>query len=202
MVLDVGSGTGIIADAIAPLVKCVTAMDISWEMLRYSKPLEHKFFVQWDIREPLYNANHFDKIVARHVLHHILPDPLVALKECYRILRPGGLIIVSEGVPPSEKARPEYEKIFELKEERITFSEAQLASLMAGFKGVSLGVHWLKQMSVRNWLQNSGLPQDTQNEIYALHTGCSHHFREAYRMTELEDDCLIDMKMLILTGRK
>jgi len=49
-----------------------------------------------DVAEPLpYDANHFDYIYARLVLHYLARDKLVeALSELYRALKPGGKIFI------------------------------------------------------------------------------------------------------------
>jgi len=57
-------------------------------------------------------------------------------------------------------------------------------------------------MSVRNWLSNSSLPKHMQEKIYRLHKNAGDYFREDYNMIETANDCLIDMKMAILTAKK
>ena len=113
-------------------------------------------------------------------------------------------MVFSEGVPPSPEVKPDYIEIFKLKEKRLTFMEEDLIALMerAGFENVKLEIIWLRRMSVRNWLTNSGLPQTIQDEIYALHVNAKDYFKEAYNMVDAGGDCYIDMKMAILKGEK
>ena len=72
----------------------------------------------------------------------------------------------------------------------------------AGFKNIQDDILWLRKMSVRNWLVNSGLPQSIQGRIFDLHVNAGDYFKKVYNMVEIEGDCLIDMKMVILTGEK
>ena len=126
------------------------------------------------------------------------------MNECYRVLKTGGLMVFSEGVPPSPEVKQDYIEIFKLKEKRLTFMEADLIALMerAGFNNIQVNIVWLRRMSVRNWLTNSGLPQSIQDEIFELHVNAKDYFKRAYNMVEADRDCLIDMKMAILIGMK
>jgi 2-polyprenyl-3-methyl-5-hydroxy-6-metoxy-1,4-benzoquinol methylase len=45
------------------------------------------------LREVGFDENYFDAITMHHVLEH-MPDPIEQLKECYRILKPGGRLII------------------------------------------------------------------------------------------------------------
>lgn len=204
IVLDVGTGTGIVAHAVAPLVKEVIGLDKSQEMLEHSNWSGNMYFVRRNILEPIFNDEVFDKVTARHVFHHILRNTQKAMNECYRVLKRGGMMVFSEGVPPSLEVKKDYIEIFKLKEKRLTFMEDDLKSLMekAGFRNIEVNIVWLRRMSVRNWLTNSGLPKSIQDRIFELHVNAQDYFKRAYNMIEGEGDCLIDMKMAILTGIK
>lgn len=204
VVLDVGTGTGILAHAVAPIVREVIGLDKSQSMLEHSNWQGNRYFIKRNILEPIFKDEIFDKVMVRHVFHHILRGTQQATNECYRVLKKGGLMILSEGVPPTLEVKQDYIEIFKLKEKRLTFMDEDLIALMerAGFKEIQTNILWLRQMSVRNWLINSGLTQSIQDRIFELHVNAGGYFKKAYNMVELEDDCLIDMKMLILTGEK
>lgn len=204
LVLDVGTGTGIIAHALAPLVKEVIGLDISQDMLGHSNWKDNKYFIKRDIRNPIFYDNVFDKVTARMVFHHITERTKEAMDECYRILKIGGKMVLSEGVPPIPEVKEDYKRIFKLKENRLTFTEEDLVSLMknSGFKNIRVSVHIMKNFSVHDWLENSGLPKDKQNKIFEMHVNGSEIFKKAYNMKNVNGDCLIDIKNLILVGEK
>lgn len=204
VVLDVGTGTGIVAKAVSPHVKEVIGVDKSKAMLDYIDSSGNIYFVRRDIRDPLFVANTFDRITARQVFHHILEDTQEAMNECYKILKKKGKMILSEGVPPSKRVKKDYIEIFKLKEKRLTFYEEDLRDLMvnAGFADIKTKIVRLKKMSVRNWLENSGLPRSSQEKIYTLHANAKNHFKNDYKMKITKNDCFIDMKMVILVGIK
>lgn len=66
-------------------------------------------FVPTSILDPEFPAATFDVVIARHVLHHLVADTLMAtranqaraLAELARITRPGGLVLLEEHVNPS-----------------------------------------------------------------------------------------------------
>lgn len=203
-VLDVGTGTGIIAKRIALMVREVIGLDISQDMLEHSNWKDNKYFIKRDIREPFFHNNVFDKVTARMVFHHIIERTQNAMDECYRILKDGGKMILSEGVPPTPEVKEDYKNIFKFKEERITFLEEDLIELMknSGFKNIKIITHILKKFSVKNWLENSGLSQNNQYKIFEMHVTASEIFKRDYNMKIVNGDCLIDVKNLILVGEK
>lgn len=204
IVLDIGTGTGIIAHAVAPFVNAAIGLDKSQAMLEHSNWYGNMYFIKRNIFNPIFKDDVFDKVTARQVFHHILRGTQQAMNECYRVLKVGGLMIFSEGIPPSPEVKQDYIEIFKLKEKRLTFMEDDLIALMerAGFKNIEVNIVWLRKMSIKNWLTNSGLPQPIQDEIFELHVNAKDYFKKAYNMAEAEGDCFIDMKMAILTGMK
>ena len=204
LVLDVGTGTGVIAHAVAPLVKEVIGLDISQDMLEHSNWQGNKYFIKRDIRNPIFCENVFDKVTARMVFHHIIERTQKAMDECYRFLNEGGKMFLSEGIPPIPELKEDYKNIFKIKEERLVFIEEDLADMMkkSGFKGIKVVVHTMKNFSVKNWLENGCLPQKIQDKIFEMHVTGSDIFKNAYNMKIVNGDCLIDVKNLILVGKK
>ncbi len=98
-VADVGAGTGFVAARLAPLVKKVHVWDGSAQMLEVAR----KNLAQFDNLEfqtadglslPAVDAS-LDAVFANMYLHHC-PDPLAAIREMVRILRPGGRLIITD----------------------------------------------------------------------------------------------------------
>lgn len=204
IVLDVGTGTGIMARAVSPLVKEVIGLDISRDMLARNREDGNIKLVVGDIRDSGLESGYFNKVVARQVFHHILSDTQKAVDECYRVMKKGGLMILTEGVPPTLEIKPHYMKVFSIKEERLTFMEDDLVKLLqaSSFSDIKVTDVWQRQMSIRNWLANSGLPKEKQDKIFNLYPEAKDICERAYNMTIVDGDCLIDMKQAIVTGVK
>lgn len=100
-ILDVGSGTGIIAMYLAELGYGVTAVDFSEGMMDIArkKALEKGAkirFMEGDIENLSFEDETFDCVTARYVLW-TLPHPEKALKEWVRVVKPGGRIVIIDG---------------------------------------------------------------------------------------------------------
>ena len=72
----------------------------------------------------------------------------------------------------------------------------------AGFSQIEISFFVIRQVSVVEWLRNSGLPNEKIEKIVDMHRTAPPIFKEAYNMKVSSTDCLIDMKMAIVTGRK
>lgn len=205
-VLDVGTGTGVVAHSIAPHVTEVVGIDISPDMLEWAKAsaAPNEVFDLGDVRKLLYEDASFDKVVGRMVFHHILPDPIAGLLECHRVLRPGGLMVLSEGTPPDEHVRDWYTEMFALKEERLTFLEGDLRNLMlrAGFDIHKVVVVVTPKVSIRNWLDSSGLSEEIRNRIYQMHLDLDERGKQLYNMRVEVDDILCDFRFINVVGGK
>jgi len=205
-VLDVGTGTGIIAHTLAPFVKKTIGIDVSAHMLK--KARQHRTanedFVKMDARSIKFGDKTFSKVTARMVFHHILNNTQKAMDECYRVLKEGGRMIFSEGIPPAEHVKSFYIEMFRLKEERLTFMESDLLALMkkSGFSNIKKAIYWLRQASIRNWLENSGVIKEKQEKIIQMHRDLDSRGKKYYNMQENRDDCFIDMKFVILIGER
>ncbi|MFL0195752.1 class I SAM-dependent methyltransferase [Clostridium sp. WILCCON 0269] len=96
---DIGSGTGFITEGLIKNGLRVIAVDSSEEMLKQMK-LKFKEYNDIEYRQgeaeilPIENDT-VDYAMANMYLHHV-EDPLTAIKEMVRILKPGGKIVITD----------------------------------------------------------------------------------------------------------
>jgi ubiquinone/menaquinone biosynthesis C-methylase UbiE len=205
--LDVGCGTGAVGAALGPLVGGVTGIDLSEEMIARAGAAHpdrsHFRFQVADVEQMPFEDDRFHLATARMVFHHVA-DCAKGLSEVRRVLKPGGRLVLCEGVPPDHLTRARYEEIFALKEERHTFSEAELINLFdgAGFGNILVMPHFMRQVSLNNWLQNGALEERAIREIRRLHVEADEHFKRIYRLTERDGDVFMDWKFVIIRGDK
>ncbi len=98
-VLDAGCGSGWLAELLTARGLAVTAMDLGFDSLRRaSRRLAEKQagvpFVNGDIYRLPFRDAVFDAVAMSEVLEH-LERPSDALREAWRVIRPGGCIVVS-----------------------------------------------------------------------------------------------------------
>lgn len=209
-VLDMGTGTGKVAFAMMPLCKKVIGYDSSPSMLEIAKKniditLPNNIeFKEGCMTSLPFEDESFDLITTRMVFHHILDGLNKVVNECYRVLKKGGKIIVAEGIPPNHRVKKDFIKIFEHKEDRITFMEEDLVRLLADgdFHKISTTTFFLKKISVNNWLENSALPKKVIDMILDMHINASNYFKKTYRLQIENGEVFIDMKHAIISGIK
>ncbi|WP_404479798.1 ArsR/SmtB family transcription factor [Novosphingobium sp. BL-52-GroH] len=133
--LDVGTGTGRMAELLATRAGRVTALDKSPEMLRIARarlqslPAGKVDLVQGDFLGLPFAADTFDTVLFHQVLHYA-QDPGAVLAEAARVLRRGGRIAVVD------LAAHEREELREVHAHaRLGFSDEQMHALLtaAGF---------------------------------------------------------------------
>jgi ubiquinone/menaquinone biosynthesis C-methylase UbiE len=101
--LDVGAGTGLLAEAAARRVASVIAVDSSPAMCRHlEKKLAHigvanARVLASDATDVQLDDNAVDVVVSNYCLHHLRDaDKLRALAEIMRVLRPGGRLVFAD----------------------------------------------------------------------------------------------------------
>jgi len=103
--LDVGTGAGALAFALAPLVREVVGLDPVPELLELAREraLPNTEFVAGDgAALPFVDAS-FDLAATHRTLHHVVePERVVA--ELARVARPGGRVLVVDQLAPDDPA--------------------------------------------------------------------------------------------------
>jgi len=205
LILDVGTGTGVVALALAPFVKMVIGIDISQKMLNKTEYHENIYYLKLDVRESFFQDNMFSKIVARQIIHHLHgTDAQHTIDLCYKVLGSKGRLVVAEPVCPAESIKDEYGEIFKLKDNRQVFTTENLIEMLhaAGFQKIKTFTFKVNEFSVKNWLGNNALSPEIQEKIFDLHVTASNNFKKIFGMKIANGDCLISIKNSIVSGEK
>lgn len=130
--LDIGTGTGRMAELFAERAERIVALDKSLAMLRIARaklqhlPTDRVELVQGDFTSLPFAPASFDTVLFHQVLH-FAQNPDAALKEAARVTRPGGRIaIVDFAAHQREELRDRYAHA------RLGFEDGQMERLLAG----------------------------------------------------------------------
>lgn len=141
-IADLGAGEGMLSQLLARRAKRVVAVDNSPRMVEFGARLAKENNVQnlefrlGDIEKPPLADGEFDLALFSQALHHTA-SPAKAIREAFRILKPGGKVAVLDLAAHSfEQAKELYAHVW------LGFSEVELHELLrrAGFRDVQVRV--------------------------------------------------------------
>lgn len=107
LALDVATGTGHTAFALAPQVREVIAIDVTPEMLiegrklKAERGLQNVEFRLADVHELPFDDQSFDIVTCRRAAHHFV-DIRKAIDEMKRVLKNGGRLVIDDRSVPDE----------------------------------------------------------------------------------------------------
>jgi ArsR family transcriptional regulator len=158
--LDVGTGTGRMAEVFADHAAHVTALDHSPDMLRLARtrlqhlPAGKVELIQGDFAQLPFAAASFDTVLFHQVLHYA-QAPEAVLAEAARVTAPGGRIaIVDFAAHDREDLRSQHAHA------RLGFADAQIAALFAdaGFTPLAERALAGKELIVKLWTAQRRAP--------------------------------------------
>jgi ubiquinone/menaquinone biosynthesis C-methylase UbiE len=112
-ILDIGCGPGHIPLLVLARVpdSTILGVDLAHHMLRHAErhrgasPFAHRLRYEIaDAKKLPYADASFDTVYSNTILHHI-PDPRPYVAEAYRVLRPGGALLIRDLFRPSSPER-------------------------------------------------------------------------------------------------
>jgi ubiquinone/menaquinone biosynthesis C-methylase UbiE len=206
-VIDIGTGSQAILHTLEPAIKTgkLIGFDISAAMLGKNRPNSNVLLVADANTQPFPN-DFADLMTARMVLHH-LSNPLVPIKEAYRVLKPGGKLIVGEYVATDPEVYSFERKVFDIKEPgRHLWTGDQLVELVANAwssNKIDLGYGLINQYSVRDWMEKSGLPTKTQKAVLDEYINAPKGIIKKMNINYTEDsDALVDRPFAFVVAIK
>jgi ubiquinone/menaquinone biosynthesis C-methylase UbiE len=144
-VLDVGTGTGVIALLLADLGYSVRGVDLSEKMLSHArrKATEGDADVRFEIGDataPPGEPESVDVVFSRHVIH-LLTNPQHALTNWFRLLRPGGRVVIIDGLwgqDPEDRISDDIQAVLALRATDATIDDVRRLVVGEGFVNVTV----------------------------------------------------------------
>jgi ubiquinone/menaquinone biosynthesis C-methylase UbiE len=202
LVLDIATGTGLIAKEFYGRVKKVTGLDISPEMAKHAEGCMDEI-VFAPVEELPFPDNSFDAVVCRQGLQFAELDR--AIPEIYRVLKPGGTVVLCHLTAYNETDRELTFAIQKLRNpaRRNYLMPADISTALeaAGFRDVE-NIEYLTDESVNKWIDNGAIPQANMDAIRELYRNADEGFREIHDIRYTADDIMDEMLLVIAVGQK
>ncbi len=171
--LDVATGTGELARALAPRVASVVGIDATEAMLERGRKFVRQHGIaniafQNGIVEELPFANEtFDIVASRYAFHHFA-DPKPVLSEMVRVCKTGGHLLVIDIVVPEGASTAEY-NYYEWRCDPshtrcLEFVELQSLIRLLGTRVISSRSRDVEE-GVLEWMDFSRTPEENREEI-------------------------------------
>ena len=190
-VLDVGCGAGHTALAFATRAHEVHALDLTESMLEQVRRMAderelHNITTQLgDVERLPYPDASFDLVTSRLSAHHY-PQPGAAAGEMLRVLKPGGMLLLSDIVAPEDPTQDTFLQAFELlrdpshvRDHSVSEWHAMLAA--AGFESETVG-SWPMRIDFEDWTLRMQTPAENAGQIRRLFAGATEAVRKVFAL--------------------
>ncbi len=185
-VLDLATGAGNTAFALAPLTARVTGLDLTPEMLAEAgrqaaaRGIANVDWVQGDACDLPFPDENFDLVVARAAPHHFTDLP-AALRESRRVLRPGGRLCLVDCSPPVAARDPLHTVEVGRDPSHVlsrTLEEWLQLLAEAGFDVEMAERREIPDWDFDGWMANLRVPADRVSELAAVIEGATGEARD------------------------
>jgi len=188
--LDVATGTGFTALALAPYCRRVVGVDFTPAMLREAASLRHARGISnlvlclGDAEALPFREGTFDIVTCRHAAHHF-PDLPRALAEMVRVTRSGGRVLIDDTCAPEDPELAALMNAWERRRDRSHVANRPPARLKEMLEASGLRIDAVTMSQVpqvfSDWVGRSGMaPADAEElrgDFLAASTGARAAFR-------------------------
>jgi len=176
--LDVATGGGHTALKFAPYVKRVTATDLTARMLEKAaafiageQAAGHVVFQQADAENLPFGAAQFDLVTCRIAPHHF-PDVGRFIRECARVLKSGGVLLLQDHLLPADDEAARYVDGFERRRDPSHQRAFNAAEWKAMFAAAGLRVEYaetyIKRHVFLDWARRQGNDERTISALVRM----------------------------------
>jgi SAM-dependent methyltransferase len=189
-VLDLGCGAGHAALAVAPHAAHVTAVDVTPDMvgtasrLAAARGVANVTFRVADAADLPFAEATFDLVTSRVAAHHFA-DPRRALAEAFRVLRPGGRLLLIDSVSPEDAALDTFVNCVELLRDASHVRDWRPSEWLtmlggAGFQQAQVLEHFPLVLDGQDWVQRMRTPPLRVEMIRGLFADATPAQRQAF----------------------
>lgn len=194
--IDLGTGTGKVAEELSKHAKHVFGVDYSQKMLDLAPKMENITYVCADAKNiHLLPVKKTHGIVARMVFHHLNGFMEDVLEKSRNMLHVDGSFFLCEGVPPTGRAYENWKETnILLEKDRVFNSPDMWVDLFKknDYKVAKTRIMAIKNLSTRNWLESRGESKATVNKIIALRKNMSDILKKDWNAKITKDDVFVD----------
>ncbi|WP_411256003.1 class I SAM-dependent methyltransferase [Neobacillus niacini] len=199
ILLDIATGGGHTANAFAPLVKKVTAVDLTAEMLEAAEKFikgnghQNVEFVQGDAEQLPFSDESFDIVTCRIAPHHF-PQVDSFIKEVHRVLKPKGQFLLDDNVVPEKDEFDQFYNTIEKLRDYSHFRAWKKSEWIQMIEESGMEVYewhrFEKSFQFESWCANMKLTEQERNHLTQLIIKSSKEIQEKFRIL-IENDKVI-----------
>ena len=203
IVLDAGSGAGHVSVGVAPWSERVVACDLTAEMLDQVRLLVAERGItnvetrQANVTQLPFEDASFDIVASRYSAHHWTDVP-AALRECYRVLKPGGHLIIGDIVAPANPAFDTFLQTIEYLRDRshvrdYSVSQWHAFYQQAGMEPRVVGT-WPVPLNFQSWVTRMATPAPQVDILRHLLTTAAAEISQQFAIdsdTEFTLECAV-----------
>jgi len=203
-VLDIGCGIGGLDRVIVELGAAhVTAVDVAAPMIALARKRVADPRIAFEVIEPErplpFADASFDMVLSRYSAHH-WGDVPAALREAFRVLKPGGMLVMADAVAPARAVCDTFLQAFEMlrdpshvRDYSIREWQAMLAA--AGFT-VTATTPGHQPLEFSSWIARMRTPPVFVEAIRALQAAMSEEVREHFAI-EADGSFVLDNAVFV-----
>ena len=172
--LDIATGGGHTALAVAPLVAQVTVTDLTPRMLEKARDfilaqgITNALFQVADAEQLPFSSESFDRVTCRIAPHHF-PDISQFVQEVARVLKPGGIFLLIDCMAPSDQELDTFDNIIEKWRDPSHGRSCTAEEWQAFLKEAGLSIEHMeffrKTHEYDDWTARSQMPLDEKARL-------------------------------------
>jgi ubiquinone/menaquinone biosynthesis C-methylase UbiE len=211
--LDVATGGGHTALAVAPHVGRIAVTDLTPRMLEQAQAyltargVTNADYQEADAEQLPFADNTFDRVTCRIAPHHF-PNVAQAVYEIARVLKPGGIFLLIDSISPSEQALDTFLNTIEKRRDGSHGRSYTLEEWHRFFTNAGLQVEYeelfRRPLQYDDWTKRAQLPADEKASLEQFILRQDKHTRMYFNVVQRADGHLesISNDYVLLKGRK